>query len=331
MEHPPQLPGISGKGADRVDSGIIARDPAELQAESLIDNTILADFVSFIDAAPATAQTYTNAVKQFYKYLQAEGIERPSREDVKRYRDRLKTYCKNTTVQNYIEALRIFFKWTEQRGLYPNIAEHIKGAKISGEFKKDYLTAKQLKRVLAGADQSTAQGLRDYALMLTMLTGSLRDIEIHRANIEDIGTAAGCTVLYLEGKGRDDKAEYVKLPEETEKAIRAYLKSRRASEPTEPLFVSLSNNSKGKRLSTRSISAIIKSYLVKAGYDSTRYTAHSFRHSGITLSLQGGNTLQEAQLYARHKSINTTLRYAHNLKRAKNKCADTIAAAVLRK
>lgn len=303
----------------------------ELTVQELsITADIMADFAAFIDASPATVSAYTNAVKQFYKYLQAESIEKPSREDVRNYRDRLKTYCKATTVQNYIEALKIFFKWTEQRGIYPNIADHIKGAKISGEFKKDYLTAKQLKKVLAGVDQSSAQGLRDYALLVTMLTGSLRDIELHRANIEDIGTAAGHTVLYLEGKGRDDKAEYVKLPEETEAALRAYLKSRKASALTEPLFISLSNNSRGHRLTTRAISGIVKGYLIKAGFNSARYTAHSFRHSGITLSLQGGNTLQEAQLYARHKSINTTLKYAHNLKRSESKCAETIAETVLR-
>lgn len=292
---------------------------------------IIEDYKAYIDGAPATVRTYANAVKQFYKYLQAEGIEKPSRQNIITYREQLKTYCKASTVQNYIEALKIFFKWTEQRGLYPNIADHVKGARVSTEFKKDYLTPEQLKKVFEGIDQNTPQGLRDYALLATMLTGSLRDIELHRANIEDLGTAAGHTVLYLEGKGREDKAEYVKIPEETEAALRAYLKSRRAAEPAEALFISLSNNSKGQRLSTRAISGIVKSYLIKAGFTGSRYTAHSLRHSGITLSLQGGNTLQEAQLYARHKSINTTLKYAHNLDRAESKCAETIAAAVLRK
>lgn len=291
---------------------------------------IIEDFVSYIDTSPATVNAYTNALKQFYKYLLKEGIDKPTRQDIINYRERLKTYCKNTTVQNYIEALKIFFQWTAERELYPNIAKSVKGAKVSTDFKKDYLTAEQLRRVLAGVDRSTARGLRDYALLVTMITGSLRDIEIHRANIEDLGTAAGFTVLYLEGKGREDKAEYVKIPEETEKALRAYLRSREAENPTEPLFVSMSNNSKGERLSTRSISGIVKSYLIKAGFIGSRYTAHSLRHSGITLSLQGGNTLQEAQLYARHKSINTTLKYAHNIKRSESKCADTIAEAVLR-
>lgn len=309
---------------------ITVRDPAPLQ-EQHITGKLLEDYIEYIDASPATVKTYAGAVRLFAKYLQEHGITQPTRETVIAYREQLKTYCKSTTVQNYIEAIKIFFSWTAQRGLYPNIADRIKGAKISNEFKKDYLTAKQLKKVLGGIDQSTETGMRDYALLAAMLTGSLRDIELHRANIEDLGMAAGTTVLYLQGKGREDKAEYVKIPEETEIALRAYLKCRRASDPTEPLFTSMSNNSKGKRLSTRSISGIVKKYLVKAGFDSSRYTAHSIRHSGITLSLLGGNTLQETQQYARHRSINTTLRYAHNLNRADSKCAETIAAAVLKR
>ena len=312
-------------------NSITVRDPATLQAPQTLTGQLLEDYTAYLDAAPATVRTYSSAVKQFAKYLQEQGIDSPTRETVIAYREQLKTYCKPTTVQNYIEALKIFFSWTAQRGLYPNIADHIKGSKVSGEFKKDYLTPKQLKKVLSGVDQSTEQGLRDYAILAAMLTGSLRDIELHRANIEDVATAAGASVLYLQGKGRDDKTEYVKLPEETEAAIRAYLKTRKAADPAEPLFTSLSNNSRGARLTTRAISGIVKGYLVKAGFNSARYTAHSFRHSGITLSLQGGNTLQETQQYARHKSINTTLKYAHNLNRAESKCADTIAAAVFRK
>lgn len=312
-------------------NSLTIRDPATLQAPLAFSGQLLEDFIAYLDAAPATVRTYSSAVKQFAKYLQEQGIDSPTRETVIAYREQLKVYCKPSTVQNYVESLKLFFSWTAQRGLYPNIADHVKGAKVSGEFKKDYLTPKQLKKVLSGVDLSTEQGLRDYAILAAMLTGSLRDIELQRANIEDIGTAGGASVLYLQGKGRTDKGEYVKLPEETEAAIRAYLKTRRAADPTEPLFTSLSHNSQGKRLTTRSISGIVKGYLVKAGFTGPRYTAHSFRHSGITLSLQGGNTLQETQQYARHRSINTTLKYAHNLNRAESKCADTIAAAVFRK
>ena len=260
--------------------------------------------------------------------MRENGLSQPTREDILAYREDLKEDHKPSTVQSYIVAVRLFFQWTEQEGLYPNIAQHIKGAKISKEHKKDYLTSSQVKAVLAGIDTDTAQGRRDYAILALMVTGGLRDIEVHRANIEDLRTLGDNTVLYLQGKGREDRTEYVKVPAEVEKAIRASLADREDTDGSQPLFTSLSNNSKGGRMSTRSISGVVKGSLVRAGYDSDRLTAHSLRHTAVTLSLLGGNSLQEVQQFARHANIATTQIYAHNLDRANNKCESTIAEAI---
>lgn len=65
-----------------------------------------------------------------------------------------------------------------------------------------------------------------------------------------------------------------------------------------------------------------------AGYDSDRLTAHSLRHTAITLSLKNGESLQEVQQFARHTNINTTLIYAHNLEREQNTCSNTISNSI---
>ena len=106
------------------------------------------------------------------------------------------------------------------------------------------------------------------------------------------------------------------------------LADRQDTQGGAPLFTSLSNNSKGARISTRSISGTIKTSLKNAGYDSDRLTAHSLRHTAVTLSLIGGQKLEEVQQFARHKNIATTLIYAHNLDRMKNQCENTIANAI---
>lgn len=304
------------------------RDNTSLQAGQTFTADLYTRFIAYLDASPKTVETYSRAIRQFIKYIADRGIANPTREDVIAFREELREDRKPSTVQNYIIAVRLFFQWTEQEGLYPNIAQHIKGAKLSKDHKKDYLTSSQVKAVLNGIDQSTAQGRRDYAIFALMVTGGLRDIEVHRANIEDLRTLGDSTVLYLQGKGREERAEYVKVPPEVERAIRASLADREDTEGAKPLFISLSNNSRGQRVSTRSISGIVKSALVKAGYDSDRLTAHSLRHTAVTLSLLGGNSLQEVQQFARHSNIATTQIYAHNLDRAKNKCESTIASAI---
>ena len=300
----------------------------EVQTGHLVNEELYRGFIDYLDASPKTVQTYSRAVWQFMKYLKSAGITQPTREDVLAFREELKADHKASTVQNYIIAVRLFFQWTEQAGLYPNIAQHIKGAKLSKDHKKDYLTSSQVKAVLGGIDKDSPQGRRDFAIFALMITGGLRDIEVHRANIEDLRTLGDNTVLYLQGKGREDRTEYVKVPAEVESAIRASLADRTDLQGTDPLFISLSNNSKGKRISTRSISGIVKHSLVSAGYESDRLTAHSLRHTAVTLSLLGGNSLQEVQQFARHANITTTQIYAHNLDRAKNKCESTIASAI---
>jgi putative integrase len=289
---------------------------------------LFASFIEYLDASPKTVETYTRAIRQFFKYVQEKGISQPTREDIIAYREYLKGSHKPTTVQNYIVAVRLFFQWTEQKGLYPNVAEHIKGAKLDKNHKKDYLTSRQVKKVLEIAKEENLQGLRDYAILALMFTGGLRTIEVSRANIEDLRTAGDSEVLYLQGKGHEEKTDYIKLMPKVEDAIRVYLKARGTLDPTEPLFTSTSNNSRGDRISTRTISGIVKNALKNAGYDSDKLTAHSTRHTAVTLALMGGQKLEEVQQFARHKNLATTLIYAHNLDRAKNNCEATIAKAI---
>lgn len=285
-------------------------------------------FIAYLDASPKTVATYQRALKQFFSFLKANHISQPEREDILDYRDTLKTRCKPTTVQSYMMAVRLFFGWTSQEQLYPNIADKIKGAKISREHKKDALTAEQVKQVLRSIDRTRLTGQRDYAMLALMLTAGLRTIEVARANIGDLGHVSGYSVLYIQGKGKEEKSEYVKLAEPIEKAIRVYLANRGQIASDSPLFSSVSNNSQGQQLTTRSISGLVKARFLRAGYDSERLTAHSLRHTAGTLNLLAGGSLDETQQLLRHSKLDTTMIYLHHLERAKNQSEARIAASI---
>lgn len=318
-----------GAGAMSNSMMTVSGNTSALQQRQTVTEELYNRFIAYLDAKPKTVQTYTRALRQFFMWMGYNGVSQPTFEDIKAYRDELAATHKPTTVQAYIFTVRRFFEWTESAGLYPNVAGKIKGAKLNREPKKDYLTSEQAKAVLNGMERDTVQGKRNYAIVALMLTGGLRDIEVSRANVEDMRTAGNNTVLYIQGKGRDEKAEYVIVPAQAERAIREYLKARGSAEPTEPLFTSMSNNSKGQGMTTRSISGVCKAAMVQAGYDSDRLTAHSLRHTAVTLALiaNGGN-IQEAQQFARHANISTTQIYAHNLERANNQCSRLVADSV---
>lgn len=300
----------------------------ELAQRPSLPSSAYTRYLNYLDAKPATVETYTKNLRQFFQWIAGNGIKNPQREDILAYRDYLRSRYKSTTVQSYISAVRQFFTWTELENLYPNVARNVKGATVSKENKKDYISARQVKEVLAAVDTSTLKGLRDYAILSLMVTGGLRTIEVSRANVEDLRAVGENTVLFVHGKGKDDKHEYVKVAQPVEKAIRDYLAARGPVKGEDPLFVSVSNNNSGKRLTTRSISGSVKGYLKAAGYNSDRITAHSMRHTAVTLSLLNGATLQEAQQFARHMNLATTQIYAHNLDKASNPCSDAVAEAI---
>lgn len=287
-----------------------------------------ARFIAYLDAKESTVETYSKAMRPFFSYMADNGITRPTRETILAYRDSLKARLKPSTVQTYIITLRLFFAWTAQEGLYPNVAEHIKGAKLDRQHKKDALTSSQAKAILTGINRDTLAGKRDFAILALMTSCGLRTIEVARATIADMRNAGESAALYIQGKGRDEKTEYVKLAEPVEAAIRDYLKARGKAEGKEALFTSTSNNNAGQALTTRSISGIVKEAMRAAGLDSERLTAHSLRHTAATLNLLAGGSVQETQQLLRHSNIGTTMIYAHNLERAANNSEARIAAAI---
>lgn len=307
---------------------LVKVESKDLVALQGITEDLYSRYIAYIDAKPKTIESYTRALRQFFTYTQTHGISTPTREDIIAYRDYLKIDHKPTTVQNYITALRQFFKWTEQEGIYKNVADNIKGARISNEHKKDYLSGRQVKGILDEISLEAEIGKRDYAIFALMVTGGLRTVEVTRANVGDLRTLGDSTVLYIQGKGRDEKTDYVKLPHPVEQAIRTYLKGRKGIQDEQPLFTSTSNNNRGGRVSTRTISGIVKGRLVEAGHNSERLTAHSLRHTAATLNLLNGGSLEETQQLLRHTNINTTMIYVHSMNRAKNPSEARIANAI---
>ena len=303
----------------------------EIVGQASFTSELFSRWTAFIDAKPKTIETYTRNIRPFISYLSENGINNPTRESVIAYRESLKRQHKPNTVQGYLMAVKQFFRWTEQERLYPNIADHVKGAKIDSGFKKDYLTSKQVGKLLQTIDRSTLKGLRDYAILSLMVTTGLRTVEVMRANIEDMRTVADFTALFIQGKGHEERTDYVKVEPPVEDAIRAYLRARGKAERTEPLFTSIAHRNSGERMTTRSISRIAKENMIEADLNSDRLTAHSLRHTTATLNLLNGGTPEETRQLLRHSNINTTLIYSHALERANNNSESRVAKAIFGK
>ncbi len=286
---------------------------------------IIDQFISNIDVKNTSKETYRRQIKAFFHWwdIELKYKNNITREDILSYKSYLeKNNLSPLTISSYILVVRKFFTWREETG-FPNPAKGIKGSKRSKGFRKDPLILSQILKLLSNIDTSNIIGKRDYALINLLIRTGLRTIEIVRANRDDIRQESGVPVLWIQGKGRDLKDEFVVLTEDTLEPLYNYfncLKKLKIKNQKRdiPLFVSFSKRNKGRVLTTRSISRIVKDRLRNVNIDSNRLSAHSLRHTAITLALQAGATLQEAQVLGRHSNINTTLIYAHNINRIEN-------------
>jgi len=276
------------------------------------------DFLADMDISEGSRDTYSRSLKQFISWLEETGREGRiglQREDILAYKDYLASSKSSYTVSLYLTTVRKLYQYLESKKIYPDITRGIKGSKRPKGFRKDSLTPDQLREALSTMKRKSLEGLRDYALFNLMARTGLRDIEVSRAQVEDIRQESGQAVLWIQGKGRDSKDDFVLLTKEALKPIQRYLKARGSLQEGAPLFCSDSDRNSGQALTTRSISRIIKEALKKIGLDDKRLTAHSLRHTAISLSIKGGASLQQAQAMARHTDPKTTLVYFHNLDR----------------
>lgn len=298
---------------------ILSQNNPLTEFSGICDPLLREAFLNSLDVKDFSRQLYARNLERFFTYLNFKQIMMPSRDDIIQYKNYLLQNNKPTTVNTYYAPVRQFFKFTADLGVYPNIATGIKNVRDNKENKKEALSAFQLKRLFKYLSSlESTMSVRDYTIIHLMIRTGLRDIEVCRADVGDIGTKSGKMVLYVWGKARNSKDDFVVLTEDTYDMLLDYLKSRGYPDEKEPLFISLSRRNQNGRLTTRSVSRIVKNALKGCGLNSVKLTAHSLRHTAVTLSLLGGATIQETQAMARHANIETTMRYAHNINRVEN-------------
>lgn len=293
-------------------------------------------WISFAGVSEKSASTYKTALKQLAKFFLANAITNPRREDLEQWRDELIAAKKSpATIQLYLTATKIFYRWLAQENLYPNIADHLKNkVKINHEHKKDALTAKQagtlLKTVAATPLKSKRfkeiKIKRDKAIVALMFSCGLRCVEVSRLDVSDMQPEFGRTYLLVQGKGHAAKDVKVLLPTQVETLIREYLNERGASDGA--MFVSHANRNNGERISTQVISKMVKANLRAVGMDSKRLSAHSLRHTAATTMILAGVELTKVQQVLRHVNINTTMIYNNAVERMKNTAEQTAANAI---
>ena len=289
-------------------------------------DSLATNWIQFAQVSTSSRLAYQKGIKRFKEYCTDNRISTPTRADLILYREFLGMKYQATTANLYLTAAKLFFDFLYVEGyIEKNPCERLKGFKVSSEHKKSALSVEMTKTVMKHFNTSTLAGLRDKAIYALMTACGLRCIEVVRANISDLEQINGVYRLHVQGKGHTQKDNAVNVPAGVVKLIADYLKRRGAVKADSPLFASISRRNFGGRLSTFSVSRIIKTALRQSNFDSPRLTAHSLRHTCCTVALKNGATLRECQQLLRHVNIAVTTIYLHELNALENQ-ASTLAA-----
>jgi site-specific recombinase XerD len=164
------------------------------------------------------------------------------------------------------------------------------------------LKAREIERLLAGCDQETPVGMRDYAVLSLLAGLGLRGAEAAGLQLGDIDWRAG--EIAVTGKG--SRTERLPLPALAGQALAAWLEHGRPKCQSRSVFVTV--REPYRPLTPESVRAVMGRACERAGLQ--RRGTHRFRHALATEMLRAGASLPEVGQVLRHRSQLSTSIYA---------------------
>jgi site-specific recombinase XerD len=206
-----------------------------------------------------------------------------------------------------VTALRSFLRYLRHQGeISVDLAGCVPPVAVwSLSTVPKFLPAGTVQRVLDHCERDTADGKRNYAVLLLLARLGLRACEIVALSLDDIDWDNGRLTIRCKG----GRWAQLPIPADVGEAIAIYLRSGRPRCVCRHVFLRHRAPIHGFAHSI-TVSTIVRRSLIRAGIDSVRKGAHLFRHTLATDLLRQGASLDEIGELLRHRSPNTTALYA---------------------
>lgn len=201
-----------------------------------------------------------------------------------------------------LSAIKSFYKYLTVRTkqLQENPVADLEYPKLRKSLPK-YLTMSQAAALLQAVSGQNAK--RDYAILMIFLNCGIRRSELVGLNIADVYEDR----IRVVGKGNKERIVY--FGSSCRKALDAYLEERNKMTLTDNRALFGSRN--GNRISVTAVHRLVDKALLKAGLDTTQFSAHKLRHTAATMMLSGGVDVKTVQEVLGHENLNTTQIYTH--------------------
>jgi site-specific recombinase XerD len=261
---------------------------------------------------PNTRRAYLRNVREFAGWCGAQGFDELLDIEpihVAAYVEQLGTRLAKPSVKQHLASLRMLFDWLVVRQvIVANPAAPVRGPKYTvRKGKTAVLTAEEARQLLDSIPTDSLIGLRDRALIGTMIYSFARVGAVLKMRAEDVYIQSRRTWLRLHEKGgkRHEMPAHHLLDQYLEEYRTA---AALTADSKGYLFRTAKGRSgrlTGEPMAQADAYRMIRRRALACGLK-TKIGNHSFRATGITEYLRNGGKLEIAQQMAAHESARTT-------------------------
>lgn len=248
-----------------------------------------------------------------FSKISIERLKKLTTEDLTQFLFYLDTTRENAGAAKLrkIASLRSFFRYlhTKRHLIESNPAQDLEGPKKKATLPK-YLTLNESLDLLSiiEADKDSRHRKRDYAIVTLFLNCGLRLSELCAINLTDI--EKDWQFMIVTGKG--NKQRQVFINDACRRALYPYMLERTDGDPAKVGQKALFLSGQNKRISNKTVQAMVYKYLDRAGLGGRGLSVHKLRHTAATLMYQEGEVdVRVLQELLGHAQLNTTQIYTH--------------------
>ena len=227
---------------------------------------------------------------------------------------------KPDSIQVMLAAIRAFYaaaKKLELIKISPALNVEAPSIGVNTNSLLHFYTPQQMNEIIHVFDEDKDPFTRSRNKLILYLMGveGLRNIEVHRACLEDVNWEA--KAIMVRGKGAKGRMEPIYPCDETFALLKEYLAAIPKDQPIKkdsvltPLILSSSNRNLMGRISRNGLRSIMNKALRACNLKQPGYSCHILRHSCGTNLYQETKDLRLVQDYLRHRDPKVTARYAH--------------------
>lgn len=266
---------------------------------------------------PQTRRAYQNDLQEFMTFT---GIATPDQFRIVTRahllawrRDLEQRSLAGATIRRKLAALSSLFEYLcEANAVMSNPVKGVKRPKMrSNEGKTPAIGDHQARSLLNAPDTTTVQGLRDRAILSTLLYHGLRRAELCSLTVGDLQQRRGVAHLHVHGKG--DKIRYVPLHPATAEHIDTYLEATgHGTDRDGALFRPVKNNvhdNDQASITADGVYKMLMGYAAMLKIDAAGFGPHALRATAATNALDHEADIAKVQEWLGHANISTTRIY----------------------